>query len=213
MNEDASKEYHPFSRAARVSMQNHLVVGHDQWLAARAELLAKEKEFTRLRDQLSRQRRELPWEAVTKEYVFEGPNGKATLAELFEGKSQLVIYHFMFGPDAKPEPSHWPDAGCEQCSFWADNFNGIIVHLNHRDVTMIAVSRAPLAKLEAYKMISTSTTTFPSHRKSLPRNGLSTITWFRTPAIPNAKRSACSTRMRAEKCSTHIRRMRVGSTC
>jgi predicted dithiol-disulfide oxidoreductase (DUF899 family) len=98
MNKDASKEYHPLSRAARVSMQNHLVVGHDQRLAARAELLATEKAFTRLLDQLSRQRRELPWETVTKEYVFEGPNGKTTLAELFEGRSQLVIYHFMFGP-------------------------------------------------------------------------------------------------------------------
>ena len=146
-----NKEYHPLSHAARASVQNHSVVDHQQWLTARGELLTKEKEFTRLRDQLSRQRRELPWEPVTKEYVFDGPEGKQTLAELFEGRSQLVIYHFMFGPDAKPDATHWPDAGCEQCSFWADNFNGIIVHLNHRDVTMIAVSRAPLEKLNAYK--------------------------------------------------------------
>jgi predicted dithiol-disulfide oxidoreductase (DUF899 family) len=107
------------------------------------ELLAKEKALTRLRDELSRERRELPWEPVTKPYVFDGPHGKQTLAELFDGRSQLIIYHFMFGPD-------W-EAGCPHCSRWADSFNGIIVHLNQRDVTMIAVSRAPYAKLEAYR--------------------------------------------------------------
>jgi predicted dithiol-disulfide oxidoreductase (DUF899 family) len=117
-----------------ISVGTHRVVSHEQWLAARTAFLAKEKEFTRLRDELSRQRRELPWEAVTKDYVFEGANGKQTLSELFEGRSQLLIYHFMFDPD-------W-DAGCPHCSHWADNFNSIIVHLNHRDVTMIAVSRA-----------------------------------------------------------------------
>ena len=124
-------------------MQNHKVVSHDEWLAARKQLLAKEKEFTRLRDQLSQERRELPWERVDKNYVFDGPGGKETLAQLFDGRSQLVVYHFMFDPD-------W-DAGCPHCSFWADNFNGIPVHLNHRDVTMVAISRAPLAKLEAYR--------------------------------------------------------------
>ena len=122
---------------------NHKVVSNDEWIAARKQLLIKEKEFTRLRDQLSQQRRDLPWEAVTKEYVFEGPSGKQTLAELFDGRSQLVVYHFMFAPD-------W-DAGCPHCSFWADNFDRIIVHLNHRDVTMIAVSRAPYGKLAAYE--------------------------------------------------------------
>jgi predicted dithiol-disulfide oxidoreductase (DUF899 family) len=121
----------------------HKVVSSNEWIEARKQLLIKEKEFTRLRDQLSRQRRDLPWEAVSKEYVFEGPNGKQTLSELFDGRSQLIVYHFMFGPD-------W-DAGCKHCSFWADNFNGIIVHLNHRDVTMLAVSRAPFSKLAAYK--------------------------------------------------------------
>src|SRR5262249_13574074 len=119
------------------------VVSHAEWLAARTAFLAKEKEFTRLRDELSRQRRELPWEAVTKEYVFEGADGKQTLSELFDRRSQLLIYHFMFDPG-------W-DAGCPHCSRWADNFNGVIVHLNHRDVTMIAVSRAPLKKLAAYE--------------------------------------------------------------
>ncbi len=124
-------------------MQNHKVVSREEWLVARKEHLVKEKEFTRLRDQLSQQRRELPWVKVEKEYIFDGPNGKETLAELFAGRSQLIVYHFMFGPS-------W-DEGCPSCSFWADNFNGIIVHLNQRDATMIAVSRAPLSKLAAYK--------------------------------------------------------------
>ncbi len=124
-------------------MQNHKVVSREEWLVARKEHLVKEKEFTRLRDQLSQQRRELPWVKVEKEYIFDGPNGKQTLPELFDGRSQLIVYHFMFGPS-------WED-GCQHCSFWADNFNGIPVHLNQRDVTMIAVSRAPLSKLAAYK--------------------------------------------------------------
>jgi predicted dithiol-disulfide oxidoreductase (DUF899 family) len=124
-------------------MVKHKVVSRDEWIEARKQLLVKEKEFTRLRDQLSQQRRDLPWEAVDKDYVLEGPNGKQTLPELFDGRNQLVVYHFMFGPD-------W-EAGCPHCSHWADNFDGIIVHLNQRDVSMIAVSRAPYAKLEAYK--------------------------------------------------------------
>jgi predicted dithiol-disulfide oxidoreductase (DUF899 family) len=121
----------------------HRVVSHEEWLAARTEFLVQEKEFTRLRDDLSRRRRELPWEAVEKQYTFDGPNGRETLAELFEGRSQLIVYHFMFTPE-------W-DAGCPHCSFWADNFNDIIIHLNHRDITMVAISRAPLSKLEAYR--------------------------------------------------------------
>ena len=125
------------------TLKDHPVVSHEQWLRARTAFLAKEKEFTRLRDQLSQQRRELPWEAVTKKYVFEGPDGKQTLPELFDGRSQLVVYHFMFAPG-------W-EAGCPHCSRWADNFNGIIVHLNQRDVTMIAVSHAPYKKLAAYR--------------------------------------------------------------
>jgi predicted dithiol-disulfide oxidoreductase (DUF899 family) len=121
----------------------HEVVGHDDWVAARTALLAEEKEFTRRRDELSLRRRELPWEAVDKEYVFEGPEGKRTLAELFDGRSQLVVYHFMFPPE--------DDEGCKSCSFWADNFDPNVVHLNARDVTLVAVSRAPLAKLLAYR--------------------------------------------------------------
>jgi len=119
------------------------VVAHDDWVAARKELLAKEKEFTRARDELTRRRQALPWEAVEKEYVFEAPNGRQTLAELFDGRSQLLVYHFMFHPE--------DEAGCPICSFWADNFEPIVQHLKHRDVTMIAISRAPLSKIEAYK--------------------------------------------------------------
>jgi predicted dithiol-disulfide oxidoreductase (DUF899 family) len=125
------------------SLKNHRVVSHKEWLAAQTAFLEKEKEFTRLRDELSQKRRELPWEAVTKAYVFEGPNGKQTLAELFDGRSQLIVYHFMFDPS-------W-NAGCPHCSFWADSFNPNIVHMNHRDATMVAVSHAPYSKLAAYE--------------------------------------------------------------
>jgi predicted dithiol-disulfide oxidoreductase (DUF899 family) len=118
-------------------------VSHEEWLKARLELLAAEKEFTRQRDALTRRRMAMPWERVEKSYRFEGPNGPLSLADLFEGRSQLIVYHFMFGPD-------WEE-GCKSCSFWADNFDGIPIHLNHRDVTFTAVSRAPLAKIEAYK--------------------------------------------------------------
>ncbi len=124
-------------------MKDHRVVSHEEWLAARTAFLAREKEFTRRRDDLNRERRDLPWEIVTKQYTFEGPEGKQSLPELFDGRSQLVVYHFMFEPE-------W-DAGCKHCSFWADNFNGIVVHVNHRDATFIAVSRAPHAKLDRYK--------------------------------------------------------------
>jgi predicted dithiol-disulfide oxidoreductase (DUF899 family) len=119
------------------------VVSHKEWLAAHTAFLAKEKEFTRLQEKLNQERRELPWEAVRKEYVFEGPDGKRTLAELFDGRSQLIVYHFMFEPGAA--------AGCPHCSLRADGFNGIGTHLRQRDVTMVAVSRAPYSKLSAYQ--------------------------------------------------------------
>ena len=118
-------------------------VSHDEWLEARKQLLGAEKEFTRARDELTRQRQALPWEPVEKDYVFDGPNGEETLADLFDGQSQLVVYHFMFAPE--------DDAGCKSCSFWADNFNPNVVHLNARDVSFAAVSRAPIEKLEAYR--------------------------------------------------------------
>jgi predicted dithiol-disulfide oxidoreductase (DUF899 family) len=122
---------------------DHKVVSHDEWLAARQQLLAEEKEFTRLRDQLSQRRRELPWELVEKDYVFDGPGGRETLAQLFDGRHQLAVYHLMLGPD-------WEEA-CKSCSFWADNFNGIDVHLKQRGVTLLAISRAPLPRIEAFK--------------------------------------------------------------
>jgi len=118
------------------------VVGHDEWLEARKQLLAREKEFTRARDELTRQRQALPWEPVENDYVFDGPNGNEALADLFDGRSQLIVYHFMFPPE--------DDVGCKSCSFWADNFNGITAHLRQRDVAFAAISRAPLAKLQAF---------------------------------------------------------------
>ena len=115
----------------------------DEWLTARKALLAKEKEFTKARDALSAARRELPWVKVEKNYVFDGPNGKETLADLFGGRSQLIVYHFMLGPG-------W-EQGCPSCSFLADHFDGAVIHLAQRDVTLVVVSRAPLAEIEAYK--------------------------------------------------------------
>ncbi len=124
-------------------MADHDVVSNERWIEARKALLAKEKEFTRMRDAISKERRKLPWERVNKEYVFDGPGGKETLADLFDGRSQLLVYHFMYGPD-------WTE-GCKSCSFLADHFNPAIPHLRQRDVTMVAVSRAPLEILEAFK--------------------------------------------------------------
>ena len=124
-------------------MEPRKVVSQDEWLAARKEHLKNEKEFTRLRDKLSADRRKLPWVKVEKNYVFDTPKGKETLADLFAGRSQLIVYHFMFGPDWKQ--------GCPSCSFLSDHTDGGTVHLAHRDVTLVVVSRAPLAKIEAFK--------------------------------------------------------------
>jgi predicted dithiol-disulfide oxidoreductase (DUF899 family) len=124
-------------------LPEHKIVSREEWLAARKKLLAKEKESSRLRDQLSEERRKLPWVKIAKDYVFDAPGGKVSLADLFQGRSQLVIYHFMFGPD-------WKE-GCPSCSFVSDHIDGALPHLAARDVTMVAVSRAPLAKLEAFK--------------------------------------------------------------
>jgi len=121
----------------------HPVVGHEEWVAARKALMAKEKEFTRLRDELAAERRALPWERVDRDYVFEAPEGRVTLADLFAGKSQLIVYHFMFGPDY--------EEGCPSCSFWADSFNGLDVHLAARDTALVAISRAPLARFAPYR--------------------------------------------------------------
>ena len=133
-------------------MANHRVVSHDEWVATRKKHLAKEKEFTRLRDQLSRERRELPWEAVAKEYAFNGEGGRQTLSGMFDGRSQLVVYHAMFNPETAGPTTTWTsDAACFSCSFWMDNFNGITVHLNHRDITLAAASRAAYPAIAAYK--------------------------------------------------------------
>jgi predicted dithiol-disulfide oxidoreductase (DUF899 family) len=124
-------------------MTTHTTATREQWLAARLALLKEEKELTRRSDQVARQRQELPWVRIDKDYRFETDEGNATLADLFRGRSQLLIYHFMFGPDYT--------AGCPSCSSIADGFNGFAVHLANHDVTLSAVSRAPLAKLQAYK--------------------------------------------------------------
>jgi len=124
-------------------MTQHKTGTRKEWLAARLELLEAEKDLTRRSDEVARQRQELPWVRIDKEYRFETEEGKASLAELFQGRSQLLVYHFMFGPDYT--------AGCPSCSAIADGFNGFAVHLAHHDVMLWAVSRAPLAKLQAYR--------------------------------------------------------------
>ena len=124
-------------------MNHPRIVPAAEWFVARKDLLAREKELTRLRDQVSAHRRELPWIKIDKEYVFDGPNDKQTLFDLFDGRSQLIVYHFMLGPG-------WEE-GCKSCSYLADHFDGAIVHLAHRDVTFAVISRAPWPEIEAFK--------------------------------------------------------------
>jgi predicted dithiol-disulfide oxidoreductase (DUF899 family) len=124
-------------------METSKVVTHEQWLKARLELLAAEKELTRQRDALTRRRMAMPWERVEKNYVFDTPDGQRTLAELFEGRRQLIVQHFMLGPG-------WEE-GCKSCSYMADHTDGMTVHLAHRDVTFLAISRAPLAEIERFR--------------------------------------------------------------
>ena len=134
------------------NIRDRRIVSHEEWIAERKALLAKEKEFNRLRDELSARRRDLPWEPVTKKYRFDGPRGAETLEQLFDGRSQLIVYHAMFDPKtATAKTPYTKDAACPMCSFWMDNFERVVVHLAHRDVTLIAASRAPVEKLEAYK--------------------------------------------------------------
>jgi predicted dithiol-disulfide oxidoreductase (DUF899 family) len=187
---------------------SHKVVSHSEWMAARQELLRKEKEFTRLRAQMSEQQRALPWEAVDKSYAFDGADGRETLSDLFGGRSQLIVFHFMFGPDSS--------AGCPHCSFWADNFDGAIVHLAQRDVTMVAVSRAPYAKLADYrqrmgwrfKWVSSGDTdfNFDFQASFAPEAVNSSDTVYNY-----TRRAACSARTTAAS-STPIRPMRAAST-
>jgi predicted dithiol-disulfide oxidoreductase (DUF899 family) len=124
-------------------MQPHQIVSRPEWIEARKAHMAREKELIRARDRLSEERRQLPWVKVDKAYAFDGPSGKVTLADLFDGRNQLVVQHVMFAPE-------W-DAACKSCSFWVDGFERMVPHLAARDTTMVAVSRAPLAKLEAFK--------------------------------------------------------------
>ena len=124
-------------------MKDHQIVSREEWLTARRQLLAEEKEFTRLRDRLSQRRRDLPWERVGKDYVFDGSGGQETLSQLFDGRHQLAAYHFRLGPG-------WNE-GCKSCSYWADNFNGVDVHLRQRDVALVAISRAPWPEIEVFQ--------------------------------------------------------------
>jgi len=124
-------------------IENRKVVSPKEWLLARQKLLVKEKKFSKLRDALNLQRRKLPWVKIEKEYVFDGPAGKVTLGDLFGGKSQLIADHFMFGPG-------WKE-GCEHCSFWADHFDSVNIHIGQRDTAFIVVSRAPLTEIEPFK--------------------------------------------------------------
>ena len=125
------------------TVDNPKVVSREEWLVARKKLLAREKQLTRMRDAVAAERRQLPWVKVEKNYVFDSPNGKKTLAELFNGKSQLIVYHLMFGPE-------WQEA-CPSCSFNMDHTDPALVHLAQRDVSFAAVSRAPISKIEAFK--------------------------------------------------------------
>src|SRR5271170_8050239 len=127
----------------RTGTKDHKVVSPKEWLAARKELLVEQKKFMRLHDRLKKRRRALPWTRVGKDYVFDGPDGKETLAELFAGKSQLVIYHFMFGPG--------DGEGCPHCSFWADHFDSAGIHLPQRDTALAVVSRAPMREIRPFK--------------------------------------------------------------
>lgn len=124
-------------------MKRNAIVSREEWIAARKHLLAKEKQLTHLRDEINAERSKLPWVRVDKEYLFEGPKGKETLAQLFDGRSQLIIYHFMFGPD-------W-EQGCVGCSFLADHLDGSLIHIQNHDVSYVAVSRAPWSKIEAFQ--------------------------------------------------------------
>lgn len=164
---------------------NHDVVSHTKWLEARKQLLQKEKELTRQREEVSRLRRELPWEKVEKEYVFEGPNGKETLADLFGDNSQLIVYHFMFGPG-------WEE-GCPFCSFLADGIDGAEVHLKNHDVTLLAVSRAPYTEIVPFKermgwkfkWVSSNGSDFNfDYRVSFPKGGVNGQVEYNYGAAP-----------------------------
>ena len=172
----------------------HEIVSHDEWLAARTALLADEKELTRLRDAVSRRRRELPWERVEKEYVFTTPRGRKTLADLFDGRSQLVVYHFMFDPD--------DETGCKHCSFWADSFDPNVVHLAARDVSFVVVSRAPVEKLERYRRA------WAGRSRGCPRTGATSTTTSAPRSATTSSTSPCSTSARSHRAAPTARASR-----
>ena len=165
-------------------MTDHKTGTREEWLAARLELLEAEKALTRRSDELAQRRQELPWVRVDKEYRFETDEGEASLADLFRGRSQLLIYHFMFGPEYT--------AGCPSCSAIADGFDGSVVHLANHDVTLWAVSRAPLAKLQAYKR--RMGWSFPGRRRSTATS-TTTSTW-RTPRSSGSREPSSTTSAR-----------------
>ena len=175
------------------------IVSRDEWLTARKNLLAEEKAFTRARDSLSAKRRDLPWVKIDTPYTFDTPQGRESLSDLFAGRSQLIVYHFMLG-------ENW-EQGCKSCSFWADNFNDIIVHLNHRDVSMIAVSSAPLAKIEAFRKrmgwnfswVSSGGTTFNQDFGVSPQPGESVLYNYSTDKIDMDELPGISVFARDEK--------------
>jgi predicted dithiol-disulfide oxidoreductase (DUF899 family) len=179
------------------------IVSRDEWLTARKSLLAEEKAFTRARDALSAKRRDLPWVKINTPYTFNTSQGKESLSGLFAGRSQLIIYHFMLGPN-------W-EQGCKSCSFWADNFNDIIVHLNHRDVSMIAVSSAPLAKIEAFRKrmgwnfnwVSSDGTTFNQDFGVSPKPGEGVLYNYGTAKIDMDELPGISVFARDEKGSVY----------
>jgi len=197
----------------------HRVVTREEWLGARKAHLAREKEFTRQRDALSRERRDLPWVKVETNYVFEGPEGSQTLADLFWGRSQLIIYHFMFGPE-------WEE-GCPYCSFLTDHIDGSLVHLEHHDVSLVVGSRARFPQIEAFKRrmdgassgcrrsAATSTTTFMSRSQGTrrPTARYTTITNWANSSPTNFQVSACSTRTNTGTSFTPIQLTRAEARC
>jgi hypothetical protein len=196
---------------------NHQTVSENEWIKARKELLLKEKELTRLQDEISCLRRGLPWVKVGKSYIFDTPEGKQSLDQLFDGRSQLVVYHFMFAPG-------W-SAGCVGCSFFADHIDGANIHLANHDVSFVAISRAPLVKLEAYKRrmgwrfrwVSSYGTetlieiiTYPLPRTISPKGRPITTSRFANPRLKRKRLgSACSSRMRAARYFIPIQLMRA----
>ena len=201
-------------------MEPHKVVSHDQWIAARKAYLAEEKAFSKARDELARKRRELPWEKVEKNYVFDTPSGKQSLADLFGDNSQLIIYHFMLGPG-------W-EAGCPSCSLIADHFDGATIHLAQRDIAFAVVSRAPLPEIEKFKArmgwkfkwVSSFGSDFNhdyqvsvSPEEKAERQGALQLRDHREiPERGAARAPACSSRIRPARFFTLIRPMAAAST-